>query len=106
MAQMTAPPALFRASAPADTVLAELGPLADLPGTWVGKGFHLISVPDFQQGQMFLLVFNATQETLSFTTLGGQIPDRGSLQDDITFLGLHYFQQVSDATTSGGLHIE
>ena len=106
MTQIITPPTLFRASAPSATFLAKLGPLAELPGTWMGKGFNLISLPDFHDQQPFQLKLNATQETLTFTPIGAPIPDRGSVQDDIFFVGLHYLQQVSDAITSAALHIE
>ena len=39
-------PALFRASSSSTQVLADLGPLSELPGTWVGNGLNLISLPD------------------------------------------------------------
>jgi hypothetical protein len=97
----------FRAGAPASASAGpELGPLKELPGTWIGSGFNLIARPDFQGGAPFFLELNATRETLNFTAIEGPIPNRGSLQDDIEFLGVHYLQQVSDAVTLGGLHIE
>lgn len=99
-------PSLFRASAPFATLLEHLGPLAELPGTWVGNGFNLISLPDFQNQNSFQVKLNATQETLTFTPIGAPIPDRGFKQQDIFFEGLHYVQQVSDATTGEALHIE
>jgi len=85
---------------------AELGALAKLPGTWVGNGFNLIARPDKQGGLPFFLELDATKETLEFTPISGPIPNRGSEQDDISFLGLTYLQRVSDAFTNGGLHIE
>jgi hypothetical protein len=97
---------MFRASAPRAKVTEELGPLAEFTGTWVGSGFNLISLPDKHENKPFRLKLNATHETLSFTLIGGPIPNRGSAQDDIEFLGVHYFQQVSDAATSAGLHLE
>lgn len=106
MTQLITPPTLFRASAPSSTLLAELGPLADLPGTWVGQGFNLISLPISTDKKSFVLKLNATRETLTFTTIGAPIPDRGFFQHDIFFVGLHYLQQVSDAITSEGLHVE
>ena len=96
----------IRASAPVATSIPRLGPLAELPGTWVGKGFNLISLPDFADKKPFRLKLNATQETLTFAPVGGPIPNRGSGQGDIEFLGLHYLQQVSDAVTSAALHLE
>jgi hypothetical protein len=84
----------------------ELGPLAKLPGAWVGSGFNLIARPDKHNDRPFFLELNATTETLEFTPISGPIPNRGSRQDDITFLGLTYLQRISDAVHGGGLHIE
>jgi hypothetical protein len=106
MASATAGRSAFRAAGPQTTIGERLGPLAELPGTWVGNGFSLISLPDWHDNQPFRLQLNATKETLSFTVIGAPIPDRGSQQDDITFLGLHYFQLVSDAMTNENLHSE
>ena len=85
---------------------AELGALGKLPGTWVGNGFNLIARPDKQGHQPFFLELDATKETLEFTPISAPIPNRGSEQDDISFLGLTYLQRVNDAFTSGALHIE
>ncbi len=85
---------------------AELGALAKLPGAWVGNGFNLIARPDKQENRPFFLELDATKETLEFTPISGPIPNRGSEQGDISFLGLTYLQRVNDAFTSGGLHIE
>jgi hypothetical protein len=100
---------MFRAAAPSEITLVRLGPLRELPGTWVGKGFNLISLPNGQNGNTplpFRLKTNTTMETLSFTKIGGPIPNRGSSQGDIFFVGLHYLQQVSDNVTSELMHIE
>lgn len=97
---------LLRAAAPHQRTRDALGPLADLPGTWVGTGFNLIARPDFHDGKPFFLQLNATQENLSFTSIGAPIPNRGSLQDDIVFRGVNYLQRVSDASTGGALHLE
>lgn len=85
---------------------AELGALAKLPGAWIGNGFNLIARPDKQEGRPFFLELDATKETLEFTPISGPIPNRGSKQGDISFLGLTYLQRVNDAFTNGGLHIE
>ncbi|HVO53347.1 MAG TPA: heme-binding protein [Solirubrobacterales bacterium] len=85
---------------------AELGALGKLPGAWVGSGFNLIARPDKQHSRPFFLELNATTETLEFTPISGPIPNRGSRQDDISFLGLTYLQRISDAVHGGGLHIE
>jgi hypothetical protein len=96
----------FRASAPRQEAGELLGPLAELPGAWVGSGFNLISLPDKEGGNIFRLMLNATVETLTFNPVGGPVPNRGSAQDDIFLHGVHYLQQVSDASTFSALHIE
>ena len=101
-----------RASAPVAKHQSQLGPLHELGGTWVGRGFDLISLPDFDNPppagpQPFRLKLNATVENLEFRQIGGNVPNRGSTgQNDINIFGLTYLQRVSDATTSGALHIE
>lgn len=109
--EVTAPapveiPAADTPRAGAYPIDAELGALAKLPGTWTGNGFNLIARPDKQGGLPFFLELDATKETLEFMPIAGPIPNRGSRQDDVSFLGLTYLQQISDAVTSGGLHIE
>jgi hypothetical protein len=103
-------PLSLRASEPLETVMNDLGPLRELPGTWVGGGFNLISVPTFSEptsdGNIFRPLPNLTQETLTFRLIGGAIPNRGSHQNDIFFPGLHYLQQVSDMVSHGGMHFE
>ncbi|WP_428486444.1 heme-binding protein [Rhodopila sp.] len=84
----------------------DLGLLAQLPGTWVGHGFNLIARPDKQNNQPFFLELNATSETINFVTIGGDIPNRGSLQGDIEIHGIHYLQQVTDRKDNSGIHIE
>jgi hypothetical protein len=96
----------FRASAPNIVSDSLLGPLVDLPGTWVGKGFNLISLPDKQGGKDFRIAMNATLDQITFSPIGAPFPDRGSVQDDIEFSGVHYLQRVSDADTDMALHLE
>jgi hypothetical protein len=84
----------------------QLGTLAQLPGTWIGNGFNVIARPDEQEGKEFFLMLSATKETLQFTAISAPIPNRGSKQGDISFLGLTYLQQINDAISSGGLHLE
>jgi hypothetical protein len=95
----------FRASAPSAVSHAKLGPLAELPGTWIGGGFNLISLPDKHENKPFRVKLNATREILTFTRIGGPIPNRGSGQDDIEFLGLHYLQMINDEVSREALHL-
>lgn len=96
----------FRVAAPVETFIQQLGPLRELPGTWRGHGFNLIARPDFQGGNDIFLELNPTDEELHFSSIGGPIPNRGSVQDDIEIFGLHYLQQVSDHSNGGAIHLE
>ncbi len=99
-----------RASAPADRALTQLGPLRDLGGVWVGTGFNLISLPDFDNPegpQPFRVKLNSTHETLEFQPIGGNVPNRGSTgQKDINIFGFTYLQRISDRLSNGALHVE
>ena len=100
---------MFRASAPADTSHRRLGPLTDLPGNWMGRGFNLVALPrdpDRTKDPLpFRLKVATTMEALSFTLIGAPVPNRSSA-GDIEFLGLNYFQQVANAETGEGMHVE
>ena len=80
----------------------ELGVLAGLRGAWNGNGFNLIARPDHQHKKTFSLELNATKEVLEFTSISGQIPNRGSEQDDIFFLGLTYLQRAMASKSQAG----
>src|SRR4051794_12728573 len=71
------------------------GPLANLPGTWLGRGFNQIWRP-FNGSQDRFLEFNETIETLQFDVIPGKIPNRGLLQPDMNLVGLRYLQQIQD----------
>ena len=96
----------FRAAAPAQTLIQQLGPLSELPGTWKGHGFNLIARPDFEGGNDIFLKLNPTDEELKFSAIGGAIPNRGSVMNDIELFGVTYLQQISDHDTGGAIHIE
>lgn len=86
-----------------------LGPLAELPGTWVGHGFNAIWRPDDfpQPGQDRFLELNLTDETLVFSEINGPIPNRGLAMPDINMFGVTYLQQINEAgDPTNGLHIE
>src|SRR5690349_13273527 len=76
------------------------GPLASLSGTWKGTGFNQIWRP-FHGSQDRFLELNETKETLQFTAIPGEIPNRGLLQGDINLGGLTYLQQIQDAHVLG-----
>jgi hypothetical protein len=83
-----------------------LGPLVDLPGVWKGSGFNVIWRPNSTPGQDRFLELNLTDEQLEFESVPGAIPNRGLLQPDIDLFGVRYLQQISDANTGDGLHVE
>ena len=95
-----------RISPSTDQVLADLGPLRNLPGTWEGHGFNLVARPDFEDNANLFLELNLTKEVLKFDPISTSIPNRGVGQDDIELFGLTYLQKISDLTTGGALHIE
>jgi len=96
------------------TVLNDLGLLAELAGTWEGDGFNLIARPDFVQGTNLFLQLSDTHETLKFDPIGSPIPNRtfgpnpnaNPPFQDLKLAGLTYLQKISDAQSGGALHIE
>ena len=95
-----------RLSTPNSEVAQSLGLLAELAGTWHGKGFNLIARPDREGNAPLFLELNQTSETLRFDPIATSIPNRGNAQDDIELFGLTYLQKISDSVTGGALHIE
>jgi hypothetical protein len=84
-----------------------LGPLAQLPGTWKGKGFNTIWRPHHPSNQQDrFLELNLTTEEIVFTKINGKIPNRGLLMPDINMFGITYMQQISETSSGAGLHIE
>lgn len=88
------------------TVLAKLGLLAELAGTWQGSGFNIAAHPDFQNQGDVALELNLTSDWLSFDPIPSVIHNRGFSQPDIELFGLSYLQRSHDATTGWPLHIE
>ena len=99
------PPVISAPAAPIQT-LPDLGPLKDLQGEWAGDGFNVIWRPNNSSGSDHFLELNRTSETIEFVEIPGDIPNRGLLQGDIAMKGLRYLQQIKDANTNSGLHIE
>ena len=96
---------------PADGTPSPLGPLVDFVGSWVGFGFNTIFRPSnpVTTGTDNVLELNLTTETLAFSPVLDQIPNRGELQGDIFLSGVPYLQSINDVTTPGessGIHFE
>jgi hypothetical protein len=108
---------------PAVVVPETLGPLSAFTGNWTGEGFNTIFRPESTRtptalpvplnppNQPFdnILELNLTQETLSFNSSLGNIPNRGlGTQGDIFLNGVPYQQSIADITTGTpvGIHFE
>lgn len=104
-------PIIVRAGGPFDPQ-QDFGLLAKLPGRWVGQGFNLIARPNLQgkpkgpANPVFFLELNATQETLEFTAIGGDIPNRGTIEVTAELHAVHYLQSVTDIITMTAIHKE
>jgi hypothetical protein len=109
------PPRLQRG--PLTTAL-QLGPLANLVGSWIGNGFNAIWRPDNIQPPANssihrFLELNRTLDSFEFHVIPGAVPNRGfDTQADLQLYGLHYLQRTRDAdpppfsTAGQALHIE
>lgn len=113
MTEPASQPVNTRPGLPLATVAETLGPLTELSGTWIGTGFNLVSLPDFDPNPPstgplpFRIRLSSTIEILEFTPIGGAVPNRGSTgQDDIQIFGLRYLQRIADSVTNEALHIE
>jgi hypothetical protein len=102
---------IVRAGGPFDPK-KDFGLLAKLPGRWVGQGFNLIGRPNLQgnprspTNPAFFLELNATQETLEFTAIGGDIPNRGTIEPTAELHAIHYLQSVTDIVAMTSIHKE
>ena len=90
MLELTAPGStsmgLTRLGRGAAGTAAELGPLADLVGTWFGThGWELIAVP---QGDGFHLIVRPYVEVVTFEAIGAPVPNRGGPVPDLFIAGL------------------
>jgi hypothetical protein len=103
------PDDIFRAASPTATTSEQLGLLHDLPGRWEGKGFNLIARPAKQgvaANPAFFLELNGTHETLEFTAIGGDIPNRGDIEPTKLLHAIHYLQTVVDCEDGSFIHKE
>ncbi len=106
---MPSPDDIFRAGSPIAAAVNLLGLLQNLPGHWMGKGFNLIARPAREgnpANPVFFLELNGTQETLEFTTIGGDIPNRGEVEPTRLLHGVHYLQTVADCEDNSFIHKE
>lgn len=83
---------------------AELGPLADLIGTWFGThGWELIAVP---HEESFHLIVRPYVEVVTFEAIGAPVPNRGGPVPDLFIAGLLYQIRITDLQTNEPLHLE
>lgn len=85
---------------------AVLGPLAALPGTWIGSGFSVIPHPDLGGDQPLRLDLRETQESLTFTHVQSSVPRQLAAGPADKLVGIHYLQRLNDAATGEALHVE
>jgi hypothetical protein len=102
----TSPTPTVRTNPDDATMLANLGLITELAGTWQGGGLNIAARPDFQNQSNVLLSVSPTSDTLSFDPIPATIHNRGFSQPDIELFGFTYLQQTSDATSGDALHIE
>jgi hypothetical protein len=102
------PPAPAPTPSPTPDPLADLGPLEALVGEWEGPGFNTIWRPHFPSSESDrFLELNLTTDKITFSPIGGEIPNRGLLQPNIVMFGITYLQQIAErGEPTKGLHIE
>jgi hypothetical protein len=110
MTQLRAPggtsQGLTRLGRPAQASSDELGPLADLVGTWMGsQGWELIAVPAKPPSD-FTLIIRPYIEVITFEPIGAPVPDRGGEAGDLFLTGLMYTMRICDKETNEPLHLE
>jgi len=101
---------IVRLSPDLKTAANELGPLADLLGTWFGtQGFNMIAVPyPITPGRPeipFTLLVRPYAEIVEFTAIGAKVPNRRAGQIDYV-TGLMYELRITDLETNQPMHIE
>ena len=113
MAELTAPGGtsmgLVRLGRDAQTLVTELGPLADLVGVWIGtQGWELIAVPEGSPGgkEGFTFIARPYAEIVSFTPIGAPVPNRGGPAGEMFITGLMYEMRIADLVTNEPLHLE
>lgn len=87
----------------------ELGPLADLVGTWIGsRGWELIAVPKSSTPppDEFTFILRPYVETVTFIPIGAPVPDRGGSAGTLFLTGLKYEMRIADLETNEPLHLE
>lgn len=96
---------LTRLGRSASTTVAELGPLADLAGTWVGAhGWTVMAVPSGEKE--FRLIVRPYLEVVTFEPIGAPVPNRGGPVPDLFITGLLYQMRIADRVTNEPLHLE
>lgn len=114
MAELTAPGGTsskeVRLGRDAPTTVDNLGPLADLMGTWIGtQGWELIAVPSGDPGgrEGFTFIARPYVEVITFQTIGSApVPNRGGPAGEMSIYGLVYEIRICDLVTNEPLHLE
>jgi hypothetical protein len=84
---------------------AGLGPLRDLPGTWIGDGFSLVTRAGPEDHPPRAPQVTVTHEAIAFAEIG-PLATRQPQEGPGGLLGLYYAHQASDAASRTPLFIE
>jgi hypothetical protein len=114
MAELTAPggtsSGVIRLGLNAQATVDNLGPLADLAGTWIGtQGWELIAVPSGDPGgqEGFTFIARPYVEVITFQTTGSApVPNRGGPAGEMFIYGVVYEIRICDLVTNEPLHLE
>src|ERR1700739_3576960 len=106
-AELTSTQPLFKTIS-ADEAAVDLGPLAQLVGTWKGSGgWNIIAVPAPGGVEAFPLLVQPIIDTITFKPILALVPNRGGNVGVMQIPGLYYEQTVYQQTNpTQTMHIE
>jgi len=101
-------PGFTRLGGSAATTASDLGPIADLVGTWFSHdGMEVMAVPAMSgDTESFKLIVRPYVESLTVTPIGAPVPNRGGSAGDMFINGVMYDIRITDAVTTEPLHVE
>ena len=101
-------PGFTRLGRGAATTVSDLGPLADLVGTWFSNsGMEVMAVPTANgKAASARIIIRPYIEILTVRAIGAPVPSRGGLAGDRFLNGVLYEIHITDAVTTEPLHVE
>jgi len=86
---------------------ADLGPLSELVGTWMGNsGFNIVFVPDTTNGFKHKLLAREYTELITFTPVQSPVPNRSGNGPTQYIAALLYQLTICDKKTMETMHVE